>query len=147
MFYIRSGIDIRNIPQQNTAEGTLYIDDGESFDYKSGKYIYAKITFKDNVLSYRFVFFKYLFCQISDILNQFFYISSFIDQNASYPTKAWLERVVIAGIKTPPKKAELKNLSTDKSNALHLTYHTGNDVLVVRKPEVGMGSEWKITLS
>lgn len=42
---------------QFTAEGTLYIDDGESFDYRTGKYIYAKITFKDKILTYRFVFF------------------------------------------------------------------------------------------
>ncbi|XP_077284239.1 glucosidase 2 subunit alpha [Arctopsyche grandis] len=105
----------------HTAEGNLYIDDGESFSYKEGKYIYAKLNYQNNVLSY-----------------------SLIDKHASYPTKAWLERVVIAGMKTPPKKAELRMLATGTSSPLHLTYHTGNDVLVVRKPEVSMAAPWNI---
>ncbi|VVD01024.1 unnamed protein product, partial [Leptidea sinapis] len=36
-----------------TAEGTLYIDDGETFDYKSNKYIYAKITFSPDAMTYK----------------------------------------------------------------------------------------------
>jgi alpha 1,3-glucosidase len=29
-----------------SAQGTLYIDDGESFDYRSGKYIYIEFDYR-----------------------------------------------------------------------------------------------------
>ena len=35
---------------QGEAAGSLYIDDGESFDYRQGKYLEIKFTFKKNVL-------------------------------------------------------------------------------------------------
>lgn len=36
---------------QNVAEGTLYIDDGESYEYQNKKYLYMKFEFKDNKLT------------------------------------------------------------------------------------------------
>ena len=37
---------------QNNAEGSLYIDDGETYDYNSNKYIYAKMSYEPNALKY-----------------------------------------------------------------------------------------------
>lgn len=70
------------------------------------------------------------------------FVCSFIDENARYPTRAWLERVVIAGIKTPPRSARLTQ--GDATQALQMTLHKGNDVLVVRKPGASMAEPWKI---
>ncbi|XP_041985617.1 neutral alpha-glucosidase AB [Aricia agestis] len=103
----------------NTATGSLYIDDGETFDYKSNNYIYAKITYDSVKLSYKFV-----------------------NTKATYPTKSWLERVVIAGIKSAPRAATLR--SGAKSTPLQMTLHRGNDVLVIRKPAASMAQEWEI---
>ncbi|XP_050680339.1 neutral alpha-glucosidase AB [Leptidea sinapis] len=101
-----------------TAEGTLYIDDGETFDYKSNKYIYAKITFSPDAMTYK------------------------LQNNAHYPTRTWVERIVVAGIKTAPKSAQL--IQGESRSALHMTIHRGNDVLVVRKPGAKMAADWEI---
>ncbi|KAM3968802.1 neutral alpha-glucosidase AB-like isoform 2-T2 [Aphomia sociella] len=106
----------------NTSEGTLYIDDGESYDYQQKKYIYAKIRYTAEGITY-----------------------SFIDESASYPTKSWVERIVIAGIKSPPKTAKLQQNA--KHTTLLMTLHKGNDVLVIRKPGASMAKPWKITFS
>lgn len=103
----------------NNAEGSLYIDDGETYDYKSNKYIYAKMSYEPHALKY-----------------------TFINENASYPTRSWVERIVIAGIKTPPKSAKLSQ--GGKITPLQMTLHRGNDVLVVRKPSAMMASPWEI---
>lgn len=62
------------LDSRKSASGTLYIDDFESFEYKTNKYLYLRFDFKENKLS-----------------------SSRIDEKADYKTNAWLERVVILG--------------------------------------------------
>ncbi|KAJ0170469.1 hypothetical protein K1T71_013840 [Dendrolimus kikuchii] len=106
----------------NTAEGTLYIDDGETYEYRNKKFIYAKITYELNLMSY-----------------------TFVNENASYPTRSWVERIVIAGIKTPPKTAKLHQ--GNKQTVLQMTLHRGNDVLVIRKPGASMAQPWTITFT
>ncbi|XP_049882112.1 neutral alpha-glucosidase AB isoform X2 [Pectinophora gossypiella] len=110
------------LDHNNTATGTLYIDDGETTDYTDSQYIYAKITYEPSAMTY-----------------------SFVNENAHFPTRSWLERIVIAGIKTPPKTAKLHQ--EEKQTALQMTLHKGNDVLVVRKPGASMAKPWKITFS
>ncbi|CAF4944893.1 unnamed protein product [Pieris macdunnoughi] len=105
----------------NTATGTLYIDDGETYDFKSNKFIYAKITYEQTAMKY------------------------IITNSGNYPTRSWLERIVIAGIKSPPKSAKL--IQDGKSTALQMTIHRGNDVLVVRKPAALMAKAWEIQFS
>jgi hypothetical protein len=41
---------------QGTALGTLYIDDGQSFDYKNQKYLYLSLVFNGNKLTSRYSF-------------------------------------------------------------------------------------------
>lgn len=106
----------------NTARGTIYIDDGETYEYLNNKYIYASIEYQHSGITY-----------------------SFINEKAQYPTRSWVERIVIAGIKSPPKTAKL--IQGDKQTALQMTLHKGNDVLVVRKPAASMTQEWRISFS
>ncbi|CAH0403664.1 unnamed protein product [Chilo suppressalis] len=110
------------LDSNNTASGSLYIDDGETYEYKKKKYIYAKISYTTEEMTY-----------------------SFVNDKATYPTQSWVERIVIAGIKVPPKTAKLHQ--GDKQTALQMTLHRGNDVLVVRKPAATMAQPWKITFS
>ncbi|XP_035450853.2 neutral alpha-glucosidase AB isoform X1 [Spodoptera frugiperda] len=105
-----------------TSEGSLYIDDGETYDYRNNKYIYAKLAYETGSMTY-----------------------SFVNEKASYPTRSWVERIVIAGIKNPPKTAKL--VQGDKQTSLQMTLHKGNDVLVVRKPAASMAQPWKIIFS
>ncbi|XP_053620573.1 neutral alpha-glucosidase AB [Plodia interpunctella] len=106
----------------NTATGTLYIDDGETYDYKNNKYIYAKLEYTQERMTY-----------------------TYIDESATYPTGSWVERIVVAGIKTAPRSAKL--LQGDSTTSLLMTLHKGNDVLVIRKPAANMAKPWKITFS
>lgn len=66
-----------------------------------------------------------------------------MNPKAQYATGAWLERIVIAGIKATPKTAKL--IQNDKTTALQMTLHKGNNVLVVRKPAANMAQPWSIT--
>ncbi|XP_063543327.1 neutral alpha-glucosidase AB isoform X2 [Cydia strobilella] len=105
----------------NTAHGSLYIDDGETYEFRNNKYIYAHIDYEPSAITYSFV------------------------NSANYPTRSWVERIVIAGIKSPPKTAKL--VQADKQLALQMTLHKGNDVLVVRKPAASMAQPWRIVFS
>lgn len=109
------------LDSQKQSYGSLYIDDGESFEYKQGKYIYAKLAYENNILSY-----------------------TFPDSSAFYPTKSWLERVVLVGLSGPPKRVELEIVGDKKKEAMTVTYHNGNNVLVVKKPKVSMAQQWKM---
>ncbi|CAH2242557.1 jg8129 [Pararge aegeria aegeria] len=107
------------LDSNNTAHGTVYIDDGETFDYKSNKYIYGSFDYQPAAIAYKF-----------------------INKDANYPTRSWVERIVIAGIKNAPKAAKL--VQGGKQTPLQMTLHRGNDVLVVRKPGASMAKPWEI---
>ncbi|XP_039761408.1 neutral alpha-glucosidase AB [Pararge aegeria] len=107
------------LDSNNTAHGTVYIDDGETFDYKSNKYIYGSFDYQPAAITYKF-----------------------INKDANYPTRSWVERIVIAGIKNAPKAAKL--VQGGKQTPLQMTLHRGNDVLVVRKPGASMAKPWEI---
>lgn len=70
------------------ANGTLYIDDEASFEYRHGKYLYLRLSFEEDRLS-----------------------STFIDKLTSYQTESWLERVDIANPPKGVKSAVLKSHS------------------------------------
>ncbi|CAH2061938.1 unnamed protein product, partial [Iphiclides podalirius] len=106
----------------NTAHGTLYIDDGETYEYQNKKFIYAKITYEPNKMTY-----------------------TLVDATAQFATRAWLERVVVAGVRAAPKSARLRQ--GGRGAALQMTLHRGNDVLVLRKPGASLASDWTIEFS
>lgn len=102
------------------ANGTLYEDDEQSYEYRNGKYIYSQIEFKNNVLS-----------------------SKLIDPNATFETLAWIERVIIAGLDKTPQSATLSTSS--KRVTLEVTKH--ERAYYIRKPAVNIAEEWEITLN
>uniref|UniRef100_A0A8D8HTH0 Glucosidase II subunit alpha n=3 Tax=Culex pipiens TaxID=7175 RepID=A0A8D8HTH0_CULPI len=109
------------VDKDGAAKGTLYIDDETSFEYRSGKYLYLEFEFKDGVLS-----------------------SRKIDTTASYPTKSWLERVVLVGLSKAPKSAT-QHLSSGESSELDV-YADEGGAFVVRKPGASMQDSWSIKL-
>ncbi|XP_013145415.1 PREDICTED: neutral alpha-glucosidase AB [Papilio polytes] len=103
----------------NTAHGTLYIDDGETYEYKNNKYIYAKIAYEPNQMTY-----------------------TLVNPSSEFSTRAWIERIVIAGVQSAPRTARLQ--AAGRAAALHMTLHRGNNVLVIRKPAAPLHSHWTI---
>lgn len=106
----RSTVAMKNDPytlvviadETGNAEGTLYIDDEASFEYKHGKYLYLKFVLKGDKLT-----------------------SSFIDKLATFETKSWLERIDIAN---PPKGVKSAKLTT--SSKLNFVYTFLNHEIV-----------------
>lgn len=64
----------------------MYVDDGESFEYRESKYVYVRYNFSNNKLT-------------SNIIV------------ADYPTLAWLERIVILGAPKDIKHAKITSKS------------------------------------
>lgn len=102
------------------ANGTLFIDDEKSYEYRKGRYLYINFEFTKNILK-----------------------NKFIDKKTKYPTKSWLERVVIAGLEIIPKSAKLK---TD-SKAIELEVLVIGNSVVIRKPGISMLENFTITLN
>lgn len=103
------------------AEGTLYIDDGATFDYKKGDLLYLKFKFADNTLT-----------------------SEILEGPGNFKTKAWVERVVIAGYPTRPSDVQL---TTSKgTQSLQFTYEEKEQLLRVRKPGVNVAEKWTLKI-
>ncbi|XP_075556387.1 glucosidase 2 subunit alpha isoform X7 [Dermacentor variabilis] len=103
------------------AEGTLYIDDGATFDYKKGDLLFLKFKFVDNMLT-----------------------SKILEGPGNFKTKAWVERVVIAGYPTRPSDVQL---TTSKgTQSLQFTYEEKEQLLRVRKPGVNVAEKWTLKI-
>lgn len=102
------------------ARGTLYLDDGKSFEYKSGKSVYLELTFTNGKLESKLL------------------------QPAGLDTKVWLEKVVILGSGAAHGPARV--LSKEGESFVETLYEPSVKVLTVRKPGVNLGSPWSIQL-
>uniref|UniRef100_A0A131YGM4 Glucosidase II subunit alpha n=1 Tax=Rhipicephalus appendiculatus TaxID=34631 RepID=A0A131YGM4_RHIAP len=103
------------------AEGTLYMDDGATFDYKKGDLLYLRFKFADNTLT-----------------------SEILEGPGNFKTKAWLERVVIAGYPTRPSDVQL--VTSKGTQSLQFTYEEKEQLLRVRKPGVNIADKWTLKI-
>lgn len=111
------------VDDNGTAKGTLYIDDGETYKYKSNDYLYIQLEFANNTLK-----------------------AKFIDKKAHFSSKAWIERIVILGLN---KKLTSETTIESKSLGKQTLKYSNDDswnVIVVRKPGVPVSEEWTLTL-
>ncbi|XP_064293516.1 neutral alpha-glucosidase AB isoform X2 [Phalacrocorax carbo] len=107
---------------QGTAEGDLFLDDGQSFDYKTkARYLHRQFTFADNTL-----------------------VASSADPRGSFDTPAWLERVVILGTGKPA--AVILRSADGSETRLDFQHEAETSVLTLRKPGVRIGDDWAIVL-
>ena len=162
---------------QGDAMGKIYIDDGHSYDYKSGKFLFRRFTFTTNTLiggyklidavqnchSYHMYFFFF-----------FFLFPRTGDPAGTYETKSWLEKIIVVGITGTPTAALLScgesvsfwnkvmyirtffhnllphPLSTDGvERNLDISFDDvhKNHVLTIRKPCINISRDFSITLS
>ncbi|CAK9302219.1 unnamed protein product [Gordionus sp. m RMFG-2023] len=106
--------------EQDYASGTLYIDDGISYDYKQGQYLYAKYEFFKDILS-------------SKIINL-----------QDFKPNTRIEKIVIRGIRHP--KSIYYSSQIEKSKIqLDLTFENNDKrELTIKNPVDDINSEWKI---
>ncbi|KAK7082721.1 hypothetical protein SK128_025162, partial [Halocaridina rubra] len=111
---------------EGKAQGTLYMDDEHTFDYRKGKFLYLALSYERGILT-----------------------STRIDPNGTYETNSWLERVIVIGLKNQPSKVTLKTSSLGMRD-LESNFSAGDSShasqLTIRKPGVNMREEFTITL-
>ncbi|XP_044751418.1 neutral alpha-glucosidase AB [Coccinella septempunctata] len=107
------------LDSNNSAKGTLYIDDNESFEYRKQKYLYIQFQFKNNELT-----------------------SSLIDKT-DYETLEWIERVIVLGAPSGVQKAVLTSKSL---GSVDLETHYSDDALIIRKPGVSVRESFAVKL-
>ncbi|KAB7503946.1 Neutral alpha-glucosidase AB [Armadillidium nasatum] len=107
------------------AEGSLYIDDEHTMEYKSLKFLYLHFNFEGGILS-----------------------SRIIDPLGRYLSKSWIERVVILGLKNEPSKVTMSSSSGTKTleTAFEKSKTGSGTKLVVRKPGINIGETFTLTL-
>lgn len=115
------------------AEGDLYIDDGRSFAFQKGKYVYKRFEFQDYVLSSKSV-------QLPEL--------AVVD--ASFrPTNA-IERIVVLGLAGGPRNwtAKMNGVELDGGPGKMFVGERGADVaFVIRKPAILAADDWEISFS
>ncbi|KAM7443658.1 hypothetical protein ABFA07_007550 [Porites harrisoni] len=104
------------------AEGNIYVDDGHTFDYKNGAYVYMKFTFRGGRL-----------------------IAKKEKPATHFKTDAWIERIVILGISNSPK---VIILTTEGGETRHLQFKhdSSTNSMTIKKPAVNIAQEWTISM-
>jgi alpha 1,3-glucosidase len=106
---------------EKSAKGTLYIDDGESFEYRDGKFLYIEFVFENNRLS------------------------GHVKNAPKFETKSWLERVMIMGFEAEPKSVKVVTPLEGEQN-LEFWFNDVTKVLTIRKPGVNIAGEFEIQI-
>lgn len=108
------------------AQGTLYIDDEHTFDYRQGKFLYLALSYEGGILT-----------------------SKKVDPGGTYETGSWLERVVVIGLQKRPSKVTIQSASLGTRD-LESIFESGTGThashLTIRKPGVSMREEFVITI-
>uniref|UniRef100_A0A158R447 Gal_mutarotas_2 domain-containing protein n=1 Tax=Syphacia muris TaxID=451379 RepID=A0A158R447_9BILA len=109
------------------ANGTLYMDDGESFEYKTGQYLYWSYTYKKE----------------SDLLYSL--TSKNLDKKGVMDRDIFIERIVIRGVRYFPRNV---HMYLDDWNPEDLEFdHDRNDqTLIIRKPDAPVSAEFRIDI-
>jgi len=105
------------------ASGRLYLDTGDGYDYRAGKYAYRKFVWSYGVLS-----------------------SMPLHHDAAYEPNNELERVEV--LLSPEEAASLTSVTltaNGETRLLDFRYVTSSKRLVVRAPKVAVAANWTIT--
>ena len=106
--------------KQNEARGTLYMDDGATFNYRTkSEFSLVEFDFSQHKLT------------------------GHLKSKPGFQCKSWLERVVIYGLQEAPKEARIISPMSGEET-LKVSYE--NKVLTVRRPGVNICADWELTL-
>lgn len=108
---------------QNSAVGQLYFDDSISYEYRKNKeFVYREFVFNKNKLT-----------------------SRSLDSESKFDTKAWLERVIIYGVKSEPGQVKIEYSNSQSAN-LEFNYDPNGQTLLIRKPGVNINTDFTLIL-
>eukprot|EP01125_Pyxidicula_operculata_P013284 TRINITY_DN4392_c0_g2_i1.p1 TRINITY_DN4392_c0_g2~~TRINITY_DN4392_c0_g2_i1.p1 ORF type:complete len:954 (-),score=179.46 TRINITY_DN4392_c0_g2_i1:35-2896(-) len=133
----RSSAQMKNDPftliialdkKESYAYGEIYIDDGDSFEYKQGSYVYRKIEYvKDTNDNNKSV------------------IKTSALGNGKMYTRTKVERIVVVGVSTQPKSVYVKD-QNGKTRELAFEYVESTKALTLKRPDVIISTSWVIEL-
>jgi len=105
------------------AKGDLYVDDGNSFDYRKDDYCFTQFSFKNNAL-----------------------VSTPTHLPTKFAVPNVVERLIVLGLGKIPTKVTVQTQGAQSvvANA-EFTYDGGLDKLVVRKPGLPIVQPWTVT--
>lgn len=109
------------LDRQGRAEGDLYVDDYHTFQYQQGKYLHRRFTFADNQFTNRNA-----------------------DNNSSFETKEWIERILILGVNKRPESVFIK--IGNQQQQLAFGYDPNTHLLGIKKPGSTIDKDFVITL-
>ncbi|XP_003377284.1 putative neutral alpha-glucosidase AB [Trichinella spiralis] len=98
------------------ANGTLYLDDGDSYEYKNGQYLYQYFVYSGDKKSGSLM-------------------STTMHPNANYNTNAWIEKIVILGLQFYPTDVHVFRADYVPKK-LNFVFDNQKMMLTIRKPEV-----------
>lgn len=107
---------------EGKANGSLYVDDYHTFNYRKGDYLLREFIFENKEFKSRSG-----------------------DRYGVYSTKEWIEKIVIVGLHNTPNRVTLK--TRDDQRPLHFIYTVSTQELVIRKPGINISTDFSIKLS
>ncbi|KAJ5786039.1 uncharacterized protein N7503_011251 [Penicillium pulvis] len=126
---------ILTLNKNGEAEGTLYVDDGETFDYERGGYIHRRFLFRDSTLSSEDLGTKgpktaeYLKTMAGVTVERLIVVD---------PPKEWKGKNTVTIIEDGAKAATTASLEYFDQQGGKASY------AVVKSPNVGIGKAWRI---
>ncbi|CAD5223769.1 unnamed protein product [Bursaphelenchus okinawaensis] len=109
------------------ANGTLYLDDGESYGYKDGDYMFWSYTYKKN----------------TDFL--YTITSKNLDKNGQFDPDVYIEKIIIRGVRYYPRNVHLYYDDYNPED-LEFTHDRELREVVIRKPNAFVSREWRIDI-
>ncbi|OQD72786.1 hypothetical protein PENDEC_c019G03067 [Penicillium decumbens] len=123
------------LDRHGQAEGSLYVDDGETFDYERGGYIHRQFSFRDSVLTSEDVGTKgpktaeYLKTMTGVTVERVVVID---------PPTEWKDKSAVTIIEDGAKAGSTASLEYYEQQGGKAAY------AVVKRPNVGIGKTWRI---
>uniref|UniRef100_A0A914NGQ0 Glycoside hydrolase family 31 N-terminal domain-containing protein n=1 Tax=Meloidogyne incognita TaxID=6306 RepID=A0A914NGQ0_MELIC len=120
--YIASELD------REFANGTIYMDDGESHNYKDkNEYLYWGFVYK-KASEYNYAI-----------------MSKNLDKNGKFDPDVWVERIIIRGVRYYPRAVHMYYEDYNPED-LEYTHDRDQRLIVIRKPGVYISREWRIDI-
>jgi mannosyl-oligosaccharide alpha-1,3-glucosidase len=110
------------IDKNGNARGRVYLDDGQSFNYRKGEFLFGDLSLEKKTLKY--------------VMNE----------SGKYNSKSWLERVNIYGW-NGGKTSKVVSQVGGKSSQLLFISDDAKRVLTIRKPALFFTQNWQIKIS
>lgn len=111
------------LDSDQTAVGSIFIDDEHSFDYQKNRFLYRSIKFYNQTLET-------------------------FDRNgkATFDTNVNVTKIIIAGLDELPKSATFID-STDKKTKIDIILEQQNNVVIIENIEIKIADKWQIELN